>query len=55
MPRYPKKATFVYMVQDSRTGGYVNLKDLPEEKQHEIRVKAYQRFVRALGYEPVEK
>ncbi len=53
MPRYPKKATYIFTVQ--KDGKEVNVEDLSEEEQFTVKRWAYQTLVRGLGYRPVDE
>lgn len=49
-----KEATYRFFIKDQE-GNPVNIDTLTEEERKEVGIWAYQKMVRALGYEPVKK
>lgn len=52
MAKNSKQPTFNFYLQ--KNGERVNLRDLPEEEQHQVGVWAYQTLIKNLGYAPVK-
>lgn len=52
MAKNSKQPSFTFMLH--KNGEKVNLKDLPQEEQHQVGIWAYQTLVKNLGYVPVK-